>query len=324
MRLFKRYVYISFAFMAVLILDILPCHAQVTIKLGRNNAYTLSPEDIWNVNMTNQSQTTYEVFLEGSFLDNSGNNLMEVYSRSFSLSPGLKALSAATVEVDHYTFNNPAAQQAVSSTGRFPAGKMLVCISLKVKSSGEELAKDCVEHGNFNFSPPVLISPANEAHIKVLNPLLTWTPPRPVLMEMNPRYELKLVEVQPGQSGTEALINNSAWFEEKNIITNSLTYPASAAALQVGKTYAWQVEAFSGQTSLGQTEVWTFTVDTPEEKKAEKKEDQYSYAVPKRKLTGGYYVATGVLPFMFRNDYTGKDFRSGFTTTADRTLHRAS
>ncbi|HFE63375.1 MAG TPA: hypothetical protein ENK14_03030 [Caldithrix sp.] len=112
-------------------------------------------------------------------------------------------------------------------------------------------------------------------------PLFQWTPPTPTPPGIT--YNLKIVEIQEGQSKEEAM-NNTSFFEKKGIKTTSFKYPSSAKLLYVPKPqepyggggepvepkpnppvkaapkFAWQVTAFTSGSKTGESKVGLFYV----------------------------------------------------------------
>ncbi|MCX8126222.1 MAG: C25 family cysteine peptidase, partial [Dehalococcoidia bacterium] len=64
------------------------------------------------------------------------------------------------------------------------------------------------------------------------------------------QYQLRVVEVLPGQTEEEALSSNPPWFEQSRITSTTLTYPIRAKKLVANKRYGWQVVATVGRVRL--------------------------------------------------------------------------
>ena len=80
-----------------------------------------------------------------------------------------------------------------------------------------------------------------------------------------------------------------------------MIYPTVSPALDHKKTYAWQIEAWSGQNLLGKTEVWTFSFKKEEK---EKPLAEGPFVRLKRNREGGHFLArNGMLKFEFEDKY---------------------
>ena len=108
--------------------------------------------------------------------------------------------------------------------------------------------------------PPRLNSPTDKEVILTTTPLLTWIPPMPDFGAVF-QYNLHLVEQRDGQTCTEALAQNPPLFRAKGVEeTVYQTSDADGLGLEIGKTYCWQVGAFTKNEAIGNTEMWAFTV----------------------------------------------------------------
>lgn len=111
----------------------------------------------------------------------------------------------------------------------------------------------------------ILISPHNGAKLSPEEkyPTFTWTPPR-VSSLVGTKYQLRIVEILPGQTKEEAMKSNKLWYEGKNIAGSSFQYPLSAKAFEPGKQFAWQVQALNRNGMIiGKSEIRTFTSTSP-------------------------------------------------------------
>ncbi len=138
-------------------------------------------------------------------------------------------------------------------------GKYQLCVSLKILGGGNETEKECKEFSCTPINPPALLSPEDNSKINLLNPILTWIPPTPIYSEWTLRYQMNLVEIFSNQSSIEAIKTNLPIYSNQNIHAQSLMYPFGAIPLEFGKSYAWNITAYDGDTKIGTTEVWKFT-----------------------------------------------------------------
>ncbi len=103
----------------------------------------------------------------------------------------------------------------------------------------------------------VLVAPGNNTRVKTNAPKFSWTftPPSGI----NPKYNLRVVKVLPGQN-LETAINNYPVLNQTTF-TNSYQ-PIQPLSLNAEDTYAWQVAAINPQTNdiLQKSEIRTFTL----------------------------------------------------------------
>ncbi len=140
------------------------------------------------------------------------------------------------------------------------SGTYQVCVEIISTGSLEKLISDCEQYQSLPINPPMLLYPEDNGIISTLQPILNWIPPTPLLDAKRVRYQLKLVQMRENQNQFEAIASNSTVFTTSVQSNTNLLYPYNALPLAYDKHYAWQVEAFEGNVSLGKTEVWRFTL----------------------------------------------------------------
>jgi len=129
-------------------------------------------------------------------------------------------------------------------------------------------------------------------------------------------YKIKVVKVLGYQSPNEAIQRNPAWFEKPDIRTVTLLYPVAATKLESGKKYAWQIEAFVNNNTIGKSEVWSFIYrsnEIPEKIVDIKQCDVFNVELKKstKEKVNSYNL-------LITNNYTGKlpgNIPAGFRIT---------
>lgn len=149
--------------------------------------------------------------------------------------------------------------------------------------------------------PPQLSYPANESTIDIQYPVLIWLPPRP-LYGMMVTYNLRLVEIQKGQTLAEALLQNPPLLNLSGLNNTFLNYPVDATPLRPNGYYAWQVAANYGGQSLGITDIWSFTL----KKAANKDNSEMNYPVASKISKERFYITHGVFHFVYNNTANDK------------------
>lgn len=142
--------------------------------------------------------------------------------------------------------------------GVLPYGAYIVCYTF---SDGKtRTSPSCSEIDSKPQMPPQLSFPSDKAVILTTNPLLTWIPPMPDY-GTGFQYSLRLVELKSNQTCVQALVQNPSIVAERG--QEETVYQitdANGLGLDTGKTYCWQVGAFTKNTNLGNTDIWQFTV----------------------------------------------------------------
>lgn len=184
---------------------------------------------------------------------------------------------------------------------RLPSGNYEHC--LEVSSSDGEYYDDvkCEAIQIITNEFLDLIFPENFDTVKTLHPVLNWTTSGLHEMELGKkRFRLLLTEKKVDQNAESAINSNPAIFLIENARSFSIPYPAGAAKLEQGKTYAWRIECQLDGEVVDQTETWEFTVWQDEPKESLK------YAVLRDKWQGKPYdVVDGKIFFTFSERYFG-------------------
>jgi len=250
------------------------------LHLSVNAQYTITPvppppsfsfNDLWHFTVVRTQADVYKQFYVSLRIFD-GTNTLKAKSNSavFELAVGSRYFNAGNnADLQPYVtsyYDAGILQQAISAGGLFPPGTYHVAYTLFGKGADgifAPLGEDAFEITVETMWPPMLLTPPDGDSLDNAYPLLTWTPAFTSTYTGPIDYTLNLVELFNGQNAYQAIQANPAYFSQNNIPVTMLPYPAGAQVLQIGKTYAWQVHARAGSTSLGSSEVWTFTLKTP-------------------------------------------------------------
>ena len=142
--------------------------------------------------------------------------------------------------------------------------------------------------------------PEDLAVIDGQRPFFTWLPPAPMQMFNRLTYDFKLVEVRSRQSPEAALQQQLPLLYKTGVLTNNFAYPASAAHLDTGKNYAWQVIAVNNGVPLASSEIWTFRLKRPVEDMPQGDDGQPYYKLQLGE-NSGYFVCNGILKIAYEN-----------------------
>lgn len=273
--------------------------AQVSVQLQPIMPVQLRLTDMWRANVMNSSGAEINAYLKGSVSYGNTTLIVEGTSQPLVLKPGINVINPASINIRGYEFNPAVNLPNLSSTELFPFGSYVVCLKV-YNANSSELGASCIEAIIKPLSPPMLLSPYNEAQVHTAYPLLIWSPPTPVPSGMQVQYDLKIVEVLSGQNPADAIQRNFALIQESDLHSNLFQYPVNAVKLEPKKQYAWQVVAKGDNFLIGSTEVWSFTmvVDTMNAYKLPNPEQFYE---PKVALDGAYAVAVEVLGVILKD-----------------------
>lgn len=274
---------------AILLCLALTGKAQVSVQLQPIMPVQLRLTDMWRANVMNSSGAEINAYLKGSVSYGNTTLIVEGTSQPLVLKPGINIINPASISIRGYQFNPAVNVPNLSSTELFPFGSYVVCLKVYDANSAE-LGASCIEAIIKPLSPPMLLSPYNEAQVHTAYPLLIWSPPTPVPSGMQVQYDLKLVEVLSGQNPADAIQRNFALVKESDLHSNLFQYPVNAVKLEPKKQYAWQVVAKGDNFLIGTTEVWSFTLsnDTANIWQVNMPEQYYRL---KSSLDGGYGIA---------------------------------
>ncbi len=229
-------------------------NAQVVVTIQQPPPGQLNVEDLWNLDLTNNTQETFTVHLRGTATEERDGLIFDGSSNTFSLPPGFRRVNPTDITID-LRYSNRKYEDIVLRTGSVSEGDYTVCIYVINVENGEELGRGCIQQQVAHPSPPQLISPKDGATVEDEFPVFSWMPPMPLLTDQIVSYNLKIVEILSGQTPIDAMQSSPSWFEEEGILQTSFRYPISARVFEPGKEYAWQVQTLdSDGTPIGENE----------------------------------------------------------------------
>lgn len=264
-------------------------------------------DNLYQISIINTSNQTISGRIRGVILDRSQREIAEIYSSPLSIEAGNSVTGKQIPWQGVPRFGRFLASQQLQETGQLIPGNYTICYQV-INNQGVGLVNNCLEQRVRPSGPPELVYPANREQVEIPNPSLTWRGPLPMPLGAEIEYRIKLVEMRKGQKPERAVVQNAPLLEQTVHTLSSLNYPLDALPLEDGKTYAWQVQAYSNQFELGKTSVWEFTYKVPKEFTAARYlgiNDTYRFARPS--LNGHLYKADGgYIRFAYDN-------RSGLT-----------
>lgn len=158
--------------------------------------------------------------------------------------------------------------------------------------------------GQFSSFPIVLSLPFDGDTIESLTPTFVWQC-NLSLIQSDPRLSLQysLVELENGQSASEAILINQPLSLMRGLESSSYSYPSTLEALQKGHTYVWQIQLLYNDQIVQVSEPWKFTISDPRLPGGQ-------YILLRRQPDGSRYVLSEpVLRLKVRNDghFLGKN-----------------
>ncbi len=259
--------------------------SQINIQFNNINEYLFNTKQVLNLSVINLNTKPVDVYFIGFIKDGQSQRVVEFKTNTTTLNQGNNLLNSMNFDFSELNYLNPDILEIEEKSGSYPYGLYSICIQVRcatsdcnglgaTASSSEEIT--CINVNIENPTPLILAHPEDESEIEETKPLYTWIPPSPVARSSNLNYTMRLVEMMEGQNKSDALTMNRPIIEMSGIGQPSLMHPLDVPELEKGKWYAWQVEAFVGNTPIAQSEQWKFKV-----KKEEKKVEKPSYVILK-------------------------------------------
>lgn len=305
-----------FLFIALLCFNYMT--GQLSVNVLMPPAGIMDKQQLWNIVATNTETSPFSLQLQVTFSDISSGQPVFVASVSpFTLNPGTTQLTAGSIGAVFFNIVNPDYQIDPGPNGLLPVGTFTACYDFMI-TKYNKVVRECQQISIPPLGPLLLVQPYNDTELPDLNPILSWLPPSPVHMLNNLRYDLRIVEVQAGQTPADAIKDNLSLLTAPGIIATNYPYNNQSSSLEAGKKYAWQIIAMNNQTPITKSEVWSFTTKgSPAEILAPKTESNY-FKLRKKGMSDGYAVFWGKIRFEYYNETGDKvwDMRIDDLTSA--------
>lgn len=282
--------------------------AQVVVKTQLPPAGLTLKSQLWNLSLVNTSPQPLRITVEVLVTDAVTNQ--QVFSgitRVLTLSRGLTQITPNKVIPVTYNVFGSGYNLNTSQEGFLPVGAYNICylVSGYKSDAVERLAEECSAVDVEPVSPPVLVSPQDEERLEITRPLFNWMPPSPLLLFPRLTYEFTLVEIQPSQTGADAIQKNIPVRFQRNIRSTSLPYASSLPALDSNKQYAWQVMATTRGYPIAKSEVWTFSLKkTGKPVKIDEPADYYARL--KQGVDESFVICRDVVKYSYVNELNDK------------------
>jgi hypothetical protein len=280
--------------LAVFVFSLYSAFAQLSVSLHEPPAGIVQKTQLWNITMIYSGNALINVTIGLSLFDIRDNQpLMTAYTKSITLSKGVKQLRASDVGPVEYSYFSSAFDLSRLPDAFLPIGNYRACYTVYTGSKNTEgvLSEDCINLEIQPLSPPQLNLPSDSGMIETPYPQFNWLPPTPIILFSDLNYDLLVTEIQTGQTPEEAIQENLPVYNVNHLTSVVHNYPSSNKSLDTGKIYAWRIVAKNGETLAAQSEIWTFSV-------ASKKTQPLvpangTYLELKREES---YTSTGIIP----------------------------
>jgi hypothetical protein len=289
--------------------------SQINIQFNNINEYLFNTKQVLNLSVINLNTKPVDVYFIGFIKDGQSQRVVEFKTNTTTLNQGNNLLNSMNFDFSELNYLNPDILEIEEKSGSYPYGLYSICIQVRcvtsdcnglgaTASSSEEIT--CINVNIENPTPLILAHPEDESEIEETKPLYTWIPPSPVARSSNLNYTMRLVEMIEGQNKSDALTMNRPIIEMSGIGQPSLMHPLDVPELEKGKWYAWQVEAFVGNTPIAQSEQWKFKV-----KKEELKKDTIRYIKLSEFKNASFYTVLKdeILYFTIEGNYKNNLFK---------------
>jgi hypothetical protein len=235
---------------------------QVLVNLGMLDGLDLTPANIFNYQLINNSGKTQSATVKGT-LHYRGSRLQMGYTFNTTLQPGVNAFSKDNVGNPVWTFSDNALKELFFNYARLPQGTYEYCVELTIKPQGQETQpSEPVDACLYNTARDIflinLVSPENDAKLYEHNPMLNWVVNYPFASELT--YRVRVAELKKGQNAENAITRNNPMYQDNNVMGTTVTYPVTAKPLETWQPYVWTVDAYYKGILLGGAEVWKFTI----------------------------------------------------------------
>jgi hypothetical protein len=287
----------------------LSAQAQVSIQLIPPASSQPMMNDLFKFELINTGQER-QVQIEATLTLSNSSLVYSAKYRVTGIRSGANMFSYSNLQLASESYGSVSQATTLKTSGLVAFGNYVICITVSDPSTTDVLSNNCVEQQFGPNSPPVLLSPDDNAEVETTTPLLSWLPPSPIQPNENVTYELKLAEIMAGQSPADALNRNPLLLDKSNISMNSFQYPVNAAPLAFDKQYAWQIIARNDNYNLGATEIWRFKIrEENKQKKDSDEADNGTYSKLRPSLDGSYSIVPETLRFVYNNQYTPTDLK---------------
>jgi hypothetical protein len=209
----------------------------ITFDIARPSPGQFGMADLWNITLHNSTTDTQTVYFHVEGSDAKSGPLFVANSQEFRIAPGSINLTAKDIRLgDVWCAKGFEAFRRAGPV--LPEGGYTYDITLVPEMSQTSVFLQVVAP-----KPLDLVWPPPGAKVSDSLPVFVWT--RPVLPRYAGEYlySVRVAEMRPRQSCSLATEDPLTIIEHCRSSATAWRYPATAAKLIPGRTYAWRVEA---------------------------------------------------------------------------------
>jgi hypothetical protein len=226
---------------------------QVLITAPSSFGPLVKPDMLWNITVVNSGSSAFTGRVQLTISDAKGRGLYSASSIGLLFQPGIKGLNSteAAPAINNYSS---------LASDWLQAGSYSVCYRLYPDNKNvNAIAEECIDMVIEPVAPPQLNEPGDKNQVYETHPAFSWIPPAPLQIFHQLKYQLKVVELKPGQSMTDAIDHNTPVYTDDNLVSSFSVLPNSYKALNPNSDYAWQITAYDDNYRI-KSEVWQFRV----------------------------------------------------------------
>lgn len=245
-------------FLVFLLLIGVKAQGQIIINMAPIDGVSLTPASILGYQV--HSSKLENVLIKGTVRYRNSQMSLS-YTFRYSLLEGINTFSPDFVNPT-WQFSSSALQEIFFSYNVLPSGTFEYCITITPDNTMAENDKpvyeECLYHRNNDVFLINLVDPIDKSKLTEFNPLLAWIANYSFSNELT--YRIRVAEIKQGQNPINAIMRNQPVYDEKGLMSNSITYPVYAKPLVVNQPYAWTVDAYYKDILLGGAETWQFII----------------------------------------------------------------
>lgn len=235
---------------------------SLVVNLAQIDGVELNPENVFNYEILNNTGSSKDVAIQGS-IQYRNSALKASYSLNIRLQPGNNPIGKERGSSAVWSFSESGLKELFKDYGKLPQGTYEYCVSVSLKTinpeydAGEPISECTYQTVNDIFLIN-LIEPENNAKLYELNPMFSWVVNYPFASQLT--YRIRIAQVKEGQNNENAINRNNPIYQDNQVMSTSMIYPATAKPLVKFQPYAWTVDAYYKGILLGGAEAWRFTI----------------------------------------------------------------
>ncbi len=248
--------------MVTIPLQVLAQGTSLVVNLAQIDGIELNPENVFNYEILNNTGSSKDVTIQGN-IQYRNSALKASYSLNIRLQPGNNPIGKEKGSSAAWTFSDNGLKELFRDYGKLPQGTYEYCVSVTLKTINPEYdAGDPISECTYQSVNDIflinLIEPENNSKLYELNPMFSWVVNYPFASQLT--YRIRIAPVKEGQNNENAINRNNPIYQDNQVMSTSMIYPATAKPLQKFQPYAWTVDAFYKGILLGGAEAWRFTI----------------------------------------------------------------